>query len=154
VLSIDTYDSAADGNLTLKITGRDGSVRELAPPALGARHHEVALPPLDTIEPRVTIEKRRGRELVFSRDEWLPAATGEEQVGSEDPEAEPNRALLSQIAEITGGAVDAPLAEILKRAPAERQTAVPLTHLLALAAFVLAVTDIGIRLVGARDPAL
>ncbi|MBY0276945.1 VWA domain-containing protein [Candidatus Binatia bacterium] len=154
VLSIDTYDGAADGSLTLKITGRDGTVRELAPPALGARHHEVALPPLDTIEPRVTIEKRRGRELVFARDEWLPAATGEQQIGSEDAEAEPNRALLSQIAEITGGAVDAPLAEILKRAPAERQSTFPLVHLLAIAAFALALVDIGVRLVGVRDPAL
>jgi Ca-activated chloride channel homolog len=153
ILSIDTYDSAPDGSLTLKITGRDGTVRELAPPALGARHHEVTLPPLDTIEPRVLIEKRRGRELVFSREEWLPAATGGDQVGSEDAEAEPNWALLSQIAEITGGAVDAPLAEILKRAPAERQTTFPLVHLLAIAAFVLAVTDIGIRLLGVRDPA-
>ena len=153
MLSIDTYDSAPDGSLTLKITGRDGTVRELAPPALGARHHEVALPPLDTIEPRVLIEKRRGRELVFSREEWLPAATGDAQVGSEDAEAEPNRALLSQIAEITGGAVDAPLTEILKRAPAERQTTFPLVHMLALATFVLALGDIGIRLLGVRDPA-
>lgn len=152
ILSIDTYDSAPDGSLTLKITGRDGTVRELAPPALGARHHEVALPPLDTIEPRVLIEKRRGRELVFTREEWLPAATGTDQVGSEDTEAEPNWALLAQIAEITGGAVDAPLAEILKRAPAERQTTFPLVHLLAIAAFVLALGDIGIRLLGVRDP--
>jgi|GEM_PF-342896 len=153
ILSIDTYDGAPDGTLTLKITGRDGSVRELAPPALGARHHEVALPPLDTIEPRVLIEKRRGRELVFAREEWLPGATGGDQVGSEDSEAEPNRALLSQIAEITGGTIDAPLAEILKRAPAERQTTFPLAHLLATFAFVLALADIGIRLVGVRDPA-
>ena len=153
ILSIDTYDSTPDGTLSLKITGRDGRVRELAPAALGARHHEVTLPPLDTIEPRVMIEKRRGRDLVFAREEWLPAATGGEDVGSEDAEAEPNRALLTQIAEITGGAVDAPLSAILKRAPAERQSSFSLAHGLALAAFVLALADIGIRLVGVRDPA-
>lgn len=150
MLSIDTYDSAPDASLTLQITGRDGSVRELAPPALGPRHHEIALPPLDTIEPRVVIEKRRGKELLFSREEWLPAATVSEQVGREDPEAEPNWALLSQIAEITGGAVNAPLGEILKRAPAERQITFPLVHVLAMAAFLLALGDIAIRLIGAR----
>jgi hypothetical protein len=149
-LSIDTYDSAPDGSLTLKLTGRDGSVRELAPPALGPRHHEIALPPLDTIESRVVIEKRRGAELVFSREEWLPAAAASEQIGKEDPEAEPNWALLSQIAEITGGAVNAPLGEILKRAPAERQITFSLVHLLAVAAFVLALGDIGVRLIGVR----
>ena len=153
ILSIDTYDGAPDGSLTLKITGRDGTVRELAPAALGARHHEVTLPPLDTIEPRVTIEKRRGSELVFAREEWLPGATGGDEAGIEDAEAEPNRALLTQIAEITGGAVDAPLTEILKRAPAERQTTFPLVHGLAIAAFALALADIGIRLFGVRDPA-
>ena len=72
LLAIDTYDSAPDGSLTVKVTGRDGSVRELAPPALGPRHYEVALPPLDAIEPRVVIEKRRGKELLFTREEWLP----------------------------------------------------------------------------------
>jgi len=150
MLSIDTYDSAPDASLTLKITGRDGTVRELAPPALGPRHHEIALPPLDTIEPRVVIEKRRGKELLFAREEWLPSATTGEQIGREDPEAEPGWALLSQIAEITGGAVNAPLAEILKRAPAERQITFPLVHVLAMAAFVLALGDIGLRLIGAR----
>lgn len=153
-LSIDTYDSAPDASLTLKITGRDGVVRELAPPALGPRHHEIALPPLDTIEPRVVIEKRRGKELLFSREEWLPSATASEQIGKEDQEAEPNWALLSQVAEITGGAVNAPLAEILKRAPAERQITFPLVHVLAVAAFVLALSDIGVRLIGVRRVAI
>ena len=86
--SIDTYDSVRTGSLTLKITGRDGTVRELAPPARRAAPRG-ELPPLDTIEPRVLIEKRRGRELVCSREEWLPAATGDAQVGSEDAEASP-----------------------------------------------------------------
>ena len=49
--------------------------------------------------------------------------------------------------------MNAPLAEILKRAPAERQITFPLVHLLAIAAFVLALGDIGVRLIGARTPA-
>ena len=154
VLAIDTYDSAPDASLTLKITGRDGTVRELAPPALGPRHYEIALPPLDSIEPRVVIEKRRGKELLFTREEWLPAAAVTDQVAKEDPESEPNWALLSQIAEITGGAVNAPLAEILKRAPAERQLSFPLVHLLAIAAFALVLTDIGVRLIASRSSVL
>ena len=40
-----------------------------------------------------------------------------------------------------------------RTAPAERQTTFPLVHGLAIAAFVLALADIGIRLVGVRDPA-
>jgi len=151
VLAIDTYDSAPDASLTLKLTGRDGTVRELTPPALGPRHYEVALPALDSIEPRVVIEKRRGKELLFTREEWLPAAAASDRVGKEDPESEPNWALLSQIAEITGGAVNAPLSEILKRAPAERQISSPLVHPLAIFAFALALADIGIRLVAARN---
>ena len=150
MLAIDTYDSAPDASLTLKLTGRDGTVRELAPPALGPRHYEIALPPLDSIEPRVVIEKHRGKELLFSRDEWLPAVATGDQVGKEDPESEPNWALLSQVAEITGGAVNAPLSEILKRAPAERQQSFPLVHAFAIAAFALALSDIAVRLVASR----
>jgi len=99
----------------------------------------------------VVIEKRRGKELLFTREEWLPAAAASDRVGKEDPESEPNWALLSQIAEITGGAVNAPLSEILKRAPAERQISSPLVHPLAIFAFALALADIGIRLVAARN---
>ncbi|MEW6272822.1 MAG: VWA domain-containing protein [Thermodesulfobacteriota bacterium] len=154
VLAIDTYDSVHDGTVTLRLTNRDGTVREVSPPALGPRHYEIALPPLDTIEPRVVVQKRRGDELVFSREEWLPAAAASEQIGKEDPEAEPNWPLLSQIAEITGGAVNAPLAEILKRAPAERQLTFPLVEMLALTAFVLVLLDIGLRLLPARGVAV
>lgn len=154
MLAIDTYDSALDGSLTLRITGRDGTERSITPPALGPRHYEVSLPPLDTIEPRVVIEKRRGEQLVFSREEWLPAAAGEAEAEREDPEAEPNWALLSQIAEISGGAVNAPLADVLKRAPAERQISFPLVAVLSLAVFVLVLADIGVRLLPSRGATL
>ncbi len=153
VLEIDTYDSVHDGTLTVEVKGRDGTTRTLTPPALGVRHYEVALPPLDTIEPRIVVQKRRGAELVFSREEWLPAAAASERIGREDPEAEPNWSLLSQIAEITGGAVNASLADVLERAPAERQIGFPLAATLALVAFLLALTDIGLRLV-ASGPSL
>jgi hypothetical protein len=96
---------------------------------------------------------RRGGTVTFARDEWLPEATSEETVGEEDPEAEPNWALLSQIAETTGGGVNAPLAEILKRAPADRQVASPLVQLLAMTALALVAGDILLRLL-ARGPRL
>jgi hypothetical protein len=150
VLAIDTYDSAPDGSLTVKLTGHDGAVHDLSPAALGPRHYELTLPPLDSIDARVVVEKHRGKDLLFSRDEWLPAAAASDQIGKEDPEAEPNWALLSQIAEITGGAVNAPLSEILKRAPAERQLSFPLVQAFAIAAFALLLTDIAVRLVAAR----
>ena len=67
-------------------------------------------------------------------------------IQSEDPEAEPNWALLSQVAEMTGGAVNASLADVLKRAPAERQIGFPLVETLALAAFALVLADIALRL--------
>jgi Mg-chelatase subunit ChlD len=146
VLSIDTFEPGEAGDLTVRVTGRDGTVRDLVPAALGPRHHEVGLPPLEAIEPRVVVTLRRDGRTLFSHDEWLPPAAGEEEVKVEDPEAEPDRALAAQVAEITGGAVDAPLEAVLARAPAERHTARPLARALAALALALAAADVAIRL--------
>lgn len=150
VLSIDTYESGDAGELTVRVTGRDGSVRDLAPAALGPRHHEVGLPSLEAIEPRVVVTLRRDGRTLFSHDEWLPPAAGEEEARLEDPEAEPDRPLAAQVAEITGGAVDAPLGTMLARAPAERRTARPLGGALAALALALAAADVAIRFLPAR----
>lgn len=150
ILSIDTYEAGEGGDLSVRVTGRDGSVRDLLPAALGPRHHEVGLPPLDAIEPRVVVTLRRDGKTLFSHDEWLPPAAGEEEARAEDPEAEPDRALAAQVAEITGGAVDAPLDAVLARAPAERRTARPLARALAALALALAAADVAVRFLPAR----
>jgi hypothetical protein len=87
--------------------------------------------------------------VIFSHEEWLPESTPEAELGGEDPEAEPNWPLLSQVAEITGGAVNPPLSAILSRAPADRQVSSSLVPMLTVAAFVLALADVALRLVGA-----
>jgi Mg-chelatase subunit ChlD len=146
VLSIDTYDGEGD-ELVLHVTGRDGQTHELKPTALGSRHHEVVLPPLESIEPRVEIAVRRGGKEISRHEEWLPAPSAlEPATGAEDSEAEPDRALLQQIAEITGGAVDADLSKILRRAPAERQLVSPLDGWFVMATLALVVLDLGLRL--------
>ncbi|MFM7140651.1 MAG: VWA domain-containing protein, partial [Alphaproteobacteria bacterium] len=150
VLSIDTYEPGEAGELTVRVTGRDGTSRDLVPAALGPRHHEVGLPPLDAIEPRVVVTLRRDGRTLFSHDEWLPPAAGEEEARAEDPEAEPDRALAAQVAEITGGAVDAPLETVLARAPAERRTAHPLGRELAALALALAAADVALRFLPTR----
>ena len=150
VLAIDTYEPGAAGDLTVRVTGRDGSERDLVPAALGPRHHEVGLPPLDAIEPRVVVTLRRDGRTLFSHDEWLPPAAGEEEARVEDPEAEPDRALAAGLAEIAGGAVDAPLEAVLARAPAERRTAQPLARALAALALALAAADVAVRFLPAR----
>src|SRR5262249_18633885 len=137
ILAIDTYDTGDGGELLVRVTDREGKVRALAPTTLGPRHHELALPPLDTIEPRLAVELRRKGQVVFTRDEWLPAAGAPREASTEDPEAEPNWPLLAQIAEITGGAVNPPLATILARAPADRQLAFPLAPALGAGALLL-----------------
>jgi Ca-activated chloride channel homolog len=146
VLAIDSYDGRGD-EMVLRVTDREGQVREIRPTALGARHHEAVLPALDTIEPRVEISVRRDGKELFLHEEWLPALSTVAQAGAEDPEAEPDRALLQQIAEITGGAVDADLATILRRAPAERQIVSPLGSWFAMAALGFLVLDLCLRLV-------
>jgi von Willebrand factor type A domain-containing protein len=153
VLGIDTYDSAEGGELSVRIADRDGSSHDLTPTALGSRHYELALPPLESIEPRVQIALKRRNATVFTRDEWLPALAASEDASVEDPEAAPNWALLSQLAEITGGAVNPPIATVLARAPADRQTSFPLAHQLAVAALALVLVDIGVRLVAAPESA-
>jgi hypothetical protein len=67
------------------------------------------------------------------------------RASGEDPQVEPNWPLLEQIAEITGGAVNAPIGEILTRAPADRQIAFPLTWMLVAGAFALVIVDILVR---------
>lgn len=145
VLEIDTFDREEGSTLLVRLFGKDGGTHELRPTPLRARHYEVELPSLDGIEPRVEIAMERDGKVVFTRDEWLPQASAAAQARREDPEAEPNRTLLEQVAEITGGSVDASIEQILKRAPAERQITFPLAYWLALSAFALALFDIGIR---------
>lgn len=144
-LAIDTFDREEGSSLLVRLFGRDGGTQELRPTALRPRHYEIDLPALETIEPRVEIAMERDGKVVFTRDEWLPQASADAQARREDPEAEPNRALLEQIAEITGGAVDAALETILARAPAERQITFALAYWLALGAFGLALVDIVVR---------
>ncbi len=144
-LLVETFDREPGASLVVRFFGRDGTTREIRPTPLRDRQYEVALPPLETIEPRVEIALERDGRIVFTRDEWLPQASAEGRSAREDPEADPDLDLLEQIAEITGGSVDAPLEQILTRAPAERQTTLPLGHWLALAAFGLVLVDIGVR---------
>lgn len=144
-LEIDTFDREEGSSLLVRLFGRDGGTHELRPTPLRARHYEVELPSLDGIEPRVELAMERDGEVVFVRDEWLPQASADAQGLREDPEAEPNLALLEQVAEITGGSVNASLDQILERAPAERQITFPLAYWLALGAFGLALVDIGVR---------
>lgn len=148
VLAIDTFDAGSGGEIVVRATGRDGRVHEFTAVRRGARHFETTLPPLDTIERRVVVALRRGGATVFARDEWLPVAPAETTATAEDAEAEPNRALLGRLAEISGGALDAPLERILARVPAERRVAWPLADPLALAAILLALADIALRLAG------
>lgn len=145
VLEIDTFDREEGSTLLVRLFGKDGGTHELRPTPLRARHYEVDLPSLDGIEPRVEIAMERDGKVVFTRDEWLPQASAAAQAHREDPEAEPNVSLLEQVAEITGGSVDASIEQILERAPAERQITFPLAYWLALSAFALALFDIGIR---------
>jgi len=145
LLQLDTFDRVEGGTLVVRVTDRDGTAHELRPSPLSPRHYEVALPPLDTIEPRIQVEVLRDGEVAFTRDEWLPQPATATRASSEDPESEPNWALLEQIAEITGGSVNAAYAKILTRAPAERQTTFPLAHWLTLGAFALLLVDIALR---------
>lgn len=145
VLEIDTFDREPDSSLRVRLFGRDGGVQELRPTPLRARHYEIDLPRPEAIEPRVEIAMERDGEVVFTRDEWLPQASAAARAQQEDPEAEPNLPLLKQLAEITGGSVDATIEKILKRAPADRQITFPLAFWLALSAFGLALIDIGVR---------
>ena len=145
VLEIDTFDREEGSSLLVKLFGRDGGTHEIRPTPLRPRHYEVDLPALESIEPRVEVAMERNGEVVFVRDEWLPQAAADARANREDPEAEPNLALLEQIAEITGGSVNASIDRILKRAPAERQITFPLAYWLALGAFGLALADIGVR---------
>lgn len=145
VLEIDTFDREEGSSLLVRLFGKDGGVHEIRPTPLRARHYEVDLPSLDTIEPRVEIAMEREGQVVFTRDEWLPQASAAAQTQQEDPEAEPNLALLKQVAEITGGSVNAAVDQILERAPADRQITFPLAYWLALGAFGLALIDIGVR---------
>ncbi|MDG2308072.1 MAG: VWA domain-containing protein [Candidatus Binatia bacterium] len=145
VLEIDTFDREEGTSLLVRLFGRDGGTHELRPTPLRPRHYEVELPAVETIEPRVEIAIERNGEVVFTRDEWLPQASAAAQARREDPEAEANMALLKQIAEVTGGSVNAPIDKILKRAPADRQITFPLAYWLALGAFGLALIDIGVR---------
>ena len=145
ILSIDTFDGGAD-ELVLRVTGLDGTERELRPTALGPRHHEVALPPLDAIEPRIEILPLRDGKELQRHEEWLPPPTSLDPIGVEDPEADPDQSLLQQIAEITGGSVDPERHTILRRAPAERQIVSPLGAWFLMSALGLVLFDLGLRL--------
>jgi hypothetical protein len=145
LLVIDTFDREEGGTLVVRFTERTGAVHELRPSPLSPRHYQIALPPLDAIEPRVEIEMQRDGETVFRRDEWLPQASSTARASGDDPESEPNWPLLEQIAEITGGSVNSGFAKILAREPAERQISFPLAHWLTHGAFALLLVDILLR---------
>src|SRR5262249_2339016 len=79
VLGIDTYDGTEGAGRSVRLADRDGSSHDLTPTPLGARHYELALPPLESIEPRVQIALKRHNATVFTHDEWLPALAESEE---------------------------------------------------------------------------
>ncbi len=140
--------------------------------AVAEGRFEITLPPLAEIEPRVLVSRAgpgtpganepspspggattapspapgtAPGDAGWSREEWLPRAGSARRTSTEDPAAPPDRRLLERIAQVSGGQLDAPLATILARAPAERRRSEPLLGWLVLAALVCASADVALR---------
>jgi hypothetical protein len=100
-------DSQFRFSLTAKESKLEGNLKRLA-----VGHYQAALPSIKSGEYRIDlVEDRRGRRISY------PALgyTQPYEVGAEQPRTEANIALLSRLAEVTGGAINVQATESASR---------------------------------------
>ena len=142
IVDLSLFQDVGDGPVSAAVTTPNGDVVPLSFSKISSGHYQARIP-----QPAPGTYKAK----ISLLDATLPEVAWEvssETVG-ERPHSEPHRALLEQIASLTGGKVD-PVASDLTTSKAEAAQGEPLAHLFSILALALFFAEVLTREFGSR----
>ncbi|HVN84091.1 MAG TPA: VWA domain-containing protein [Candidatus Binatia bacterium] len=144
-LSVRSFDANEDAVLLARLHVTDDQILEvpLVPSAL--RQFTGRLPTLAGGRYPVTIIKRRGEKDVLEHTAVVDVPNDDEPLNEERFAPVPDTALLTEVAEATGGKLNPPIRELVARKPGTRQLSHSLDYLLIPLAMALFVADVAVR---------
>jgi Mg-chelatase subunit ChlD len=145
VLQVESYDSDEEGILQARLP-RGAQSDELTLMPVAPRVYEAALPVKRQGSFPVTIVKRKGGKVVNQKNEIVMVSQAPGESLDEYRQQHPNRDLLRELAEGTGGRIDPDLDELVaQKREGQKKLLHPLDNYLIMAGLFLLLGDIGLR---------
>jgi Mg-chelatase subunit ChlD len=145
-LRLRTYDRIGnEAALRARLNTEDGALHEVAFVQGGPREFIGRLPDLPAGNYPLTITRRNDRQQISERTEVVHIPAGEVALQEEQPPRHPNTALLTQLADGTGGKMNPNVRDLLDDQPGSRRMEYPLDHVLLPLAMLLFLADVAVR---------
>jgi hypothetical protein len=145
VLQAESYDNDEEGILQARLP-RGSQTDELTLMPVAPRVYEAALPLKRQGSFPVTIVKRKGGKVVNQKNEVVMVSQGPGESLDEYRQQHPNRDLLRELAEGTGGRIDPDLNELVaQKREGQKKLVHPLENYLIIGALGLLLGDIALR---------
>jgi len=145
VLRAESYDNDEEGVLMARLP-RGAQTDELTLMPVAPRVYEAALSVKRQGSFPVTVVKRKGGKVVNQKNEIVMASQATGESLDEYRQQHPNRDLLRELAESTGGRIDPDLNELIsQKREGQKKLLHPLDNYLIIAGLVLLLGDIAIR---------
>jgi uncharacterized membrane protein len=145
VLQAESYDNDEDGILQVRLP-RGARSDELTLMPVAPRIYEASLPTKRQGSFPVTIVKRKGGKVVNQKNEVVMVSQAQGESLEEYRQQHPNRDLLRELAEDTGGRIDPDPSELVaQKREGQKKLIHPLENSLIIAALFLLLGDIAVR---------
>ncbi len=152
ILTVHSFDDLDEGLLVARIFPRPDHGIDLPLVPHAPREFIAPLPALPGGRYPLTITKRSGNQEAGQRTELITVPDRDEEPQEEFEADQPNLILLNELAAGTGGAVDAPVRNLVGRKPGTRRSDHPLDWLFVPAAMLLFLADVGLRRLSQVSP--
>jgi hypothetical protein len=151
-LAVRTFGPTADGAVMLeRLQLGDADRREVEPLPREPRLFSASLLDVPPGRYPLTLIRRATYGSVSQHTELLTIPSLDQHAQDDPPPTTPNLALLTQLTEATGGALNPPAGTLTERTPGTQRAAFPLDWLFLPLAMLLFLTDTALRILGARS---
>jgi hypothetical protein len=145
VLQAESYDADDEGVLQVRLP-RGAKTEELTLTPVAPRIYEAVLPTKRQGTFPITIVKRKEGKIINQKNETVMVSPAVSATSNEYRQQQPNRELLQELAEGTGGQVDPDLDELVSQKREGKKTLThPLDGMLIAAALLFLLGDIAVR---------
>jgi hypothetical protein len=144
-LQAESYDNDEDGILQARLP-RGAQTDELTLLPVAPRVYEATLPMKRQGSLQVTLLKRRGSQIINQKNETVMIGQSPGESLEEYRQQHPNRDLLRELADGTGGRIDPDLNELVaQKREGQKKLIHPLDNYLIMASLFLLLGDIALR---------
>lgn len=147
-LHVRTFDSlGSEATLRARLS-TDAGTHDIAFVQRAPREYIGRLPDIPAGRYPLTVIRRSDRQQISERTETVHIPAAEMESQEEEPPRHPNMALLTQLAEGTGGKMNPGVHDLLANQPGSRQIQYPLDRILLPLAMLLFLADVAARRLG------